>query len=190
MVSLKTISRQCICCFFLVAFSLHSVNAQISTSPEYELKAVFLYNFTQFVEWPSAAFPSEQSPLIIGVLGDNPFGSYLKDVVAGEKVSGHPLIIQRYDNAEDIKGCHILFITEEETESPANKLGQITTDLKKYNVLTVSDAPNFLSQGGMVRFYTKQNKIQLQINLDAVKEADLVISSKLLRLAEMYTIKK
>ena len=158
------------------------LSAQSPVSPEYEVKAVFLFNFTQFVQWPANSFPADQAPLVIGILGEDPFGSYLKETVLGEKVNGHSMIIQHYNNVEEIKICHILFINLPET-----RLEQAVESLKGRNILTVSDAPGFLEHGGMIRFFTRNNKIQLQINLEPSKEANLVISSKLLRLAEIFS---
>lgn len=150
-------------------------------SPEYQVKAVFLFNFAQFVEWPAATFPEAKSPIIIGVLGTDPFGSYLDETVQGEEIEGHPLVIQRFDNVSDIKNCHILFIHS----SIVPRLDYVLKGLKGRNILTVSDGDNFTKQGGMVKFFTANNKIKLRINLDAVKAEDLTISSKLLRLAEI-----
>ncbi len=178
---IKIISRPFIS-LLLIAFSIYSSYAQTTATPEYQLKAVFLFNFTQFVEWAPSSFETDQSPLVIGVLGDDPFDSYLNDIVSGEKVNGHPIVIQHFNSYEDIKTCHILFISNSET----NKIAQITSYLKKYNILTVSDANNFLPQGGMIRFFIRNNKMQFQINLDASRDANLVISSKLLRLADIY----
>src|SRR6266852_4378714 len=69
--------------------------AQTPASPEYQLKGVFLFNFAQFVEWPPTAFPEPQTPLVIGVLGEDPFGPYLDETVRGEKVNNRPLVVQR-----------------------------------------------------------------------------------------------
>ena len=169
----------------LLACSTFFVPAQTSVTPEYQLKAVFLFNFTQFVEWSPSSFISAQASFDIGVLGENPFGSYLEDVVSGEKVNGRPLVVYHYKNLEEIKTCHILFINKAEI----NNLEDILAGIKGKNILTVSDAPNFLQQQGMVRFITKSNKIHIQINLEAAKEADLTISSKLLRVAEIVLLK-
>jgi hypothetical protein len=148
---------------------------------EYQVKAVFLYNFSQFVEWPTNAFPEAQTPLVIGVLGENPFGNYLEETVRGEAVNKHPLVIQHYRQAEDIKACHILFISQ----SKMGRLDQILASLKGRNILTVGDAEGFSLRGGMIRFITEKNKIRLRINLEAAKAASLTISSKLLRPAEI-----
>ena len=160
--------------------------AQTPVSREYQLKAAFLFNFTQFVDWPANSFSSAKEPMIIGILGKDPFGSYLEEIISGEKVNGHPLIINRYNNIDDVGRCQILFINLAETK----KAEQAIAKLKEQNILTVSDAPDFLQQGGMIRFYTKSDKIKLEVNLEASKAANLVISSKLLRLVEIYKPQK
>jgi hypothetical protein len=156
------------------------LSAQKPPSREYQIKAVFLFNFTQFVEWPANAL-QPKAPLVIGILGEDFFGSYLQEIISAEQVNGHPLTIQRYSQIEEIKTCHILFISKSEK----SRIEAITSGLKGRNILTVSDVDNFIKQGGMIRFYTVDNKIQLRINPDAAKEANLIISSKLLRLAQI-----
>lgn len=148
---------------------------------EYKIKAAFLFNFTQFVEWPPAVLPEANTPVVIGVLGENPFGSYLGNLISGEQVNGHPIVMQQYKNVEEIKICHILFINETEI----NKLKQAITTLKGQSILTVSDAPDFIEEGGMVRFVKRNNKLRIQINPLPVKEAGIIISSKLLSVAEI-----
>jgi len=157
--------------------------AQTPASPEYQLKAVFLFNFAQFVEWPATAFPEPQTPVVIGVLGEDPFGAFLDETVRGEKVNNRPLAVQRFRRVEEIKNCHVLFISRSERD----RLGQILPSLKGRNILTVGDAEDFAGRGGMIRFVTEKNKIRLKINVDAAKTADLTISSKLLRPAEIVT---
>lgn len=159
--------------------------AQAPPDREYQLKAVFLYNFTQFVEWPENAFASQQSPMVIGILGTDPFGHYLEETIAGEKINGHPLLIKHFKNVEEIGDCQVLFIN-----LPESKRDQALVTLKGKNILTVSDDPDFMKRGGMIRFFTRQEKIKLQVNLEAAKTENLVLSSKLLRLVEIFIPKK
>ena len=162
------------------------LSSQTPSTREYQLKAVFIFNFTQFVEWPTNSFSNSQSPLIIGILGKDPFGNHLEEALNNEKINGHALVAHRYNSIEEIeKDCHLLYINL--TENTKNE--KAITSLKGLSILTVSDHPDFLKQGGMIRFYTKDNKINLQINPEAAKSANLTISSKLLRLAEIVTPK-
>jgi hypothetical protein len=165
----------------LLVFGLFFTTAQTTANREYQVKAAFLFNFTQFVEWPANALPETKTPLVIGVLGQNPFGTYLQEIISGEQVNGHPLVIQQYKNAEEIKTCHILFINLTEKDKPE----QVIASLKGRSILTVGDGANFIKQGGMIRFITRDNKIQFQINPESAKGADLMVSAKLLKLAEI-----
>jgi len=172
--------------FILVAVLLADsirLLAQSTPSREYQIKAVFLFNFAQFVEWPAHAFAEAQAPLVIGVLGEDPFGTYLEEIVRGEKINGHPLVVQRYHEAAEAKSCHILFIN---LTKPGD-LKQTLAHLKSQSTLMVGDAPNFIQQGGMIRFFTENSKTRIQVNLEPVKDAELAISSKLLRLADIVS---
>jgi len=162
----------------LVFFGELKASAETSPSPEYQVKAVFLFNFAQFVSWPRQ---TSEGPLVIGVLGEDPFGMYLDQTIRGEKVNDRPLVMQRFRRVTEIKACDVLFISRSENDRMDQTLG----NLKGRSILTVSDAENFASRGGMIEFFTERNKIRMRINLDAVKEADLKISSKLLRVAEI-----
>lgn len=153
-------------------------------SREYDLKAVFLYNFASFVEWPRSAFPRADSPFVIATLGRDPFGHALNDVVAGERVHGHPIVVRRYNSIQQVRAQppHILFICASEGE----RVAAIVNDLRGLPILTVSDVPGFLQVGGAIGFSTS-NRVQLRINSEAARRAGLSISSKLLRLAQNPT---
>ena len=155
--------------------------AETGISKEYQVKAVFLFNFAQFVKWPRKAFASVDEPFQIGILGDDPFDDFLDETVTGEKVDGHPLVVHRYKNTKDIQGCRILFICHSES----GRLGDILAGLKGKDILTVGDTEDFNQKGGVVRFVTKENKVRFRINLEAAKGARFTISSKVLRLAEI-----
>ena len=145
---------------------------------EYQLKAVFLFNFAQFVDWQPAA---AQAPLLIGILGDDPFGTFLDETVRGERVGVRPIEIRRYREIREIETCNILFISRSETE----RVGQILAALQNRPILTVSDGEEFAQRGGMIQFVNDKSRIRLRINLEAAQAANIVISSKLLRVAEI-----
>lgn len=161
------------------ALLLAEVPPAAPLTSEYQLKAVFLYNFAQFVEWPDAAFTSPGAPLVIGVFGPDPFGPYLDGVVQGEKIGGRPLVVRRCTRLQDIAGCHILFVTD------AERLPQVLAAVAGRPVLTVGDSEHFNREGGIVRFTVTEGRIRLLINLDSAKAVHLVISSKILRPARI-----
>ena len=155
--------------------------AQSVALRDYQIKAVFLFNFAQFVDWPPAAFQAGDSPFVIGVLGDDPFGPDLEEATKGEKLGNRVLEIRRYRRVEDVDACHILFISRSEI----SRLERVMTALGRRSILTVSDTEEFNRRGGMIRFVTENNKVRMKINLEAAKSANLVLSSKLLRAADI-----
>jgi hypothetical protein len=168
----------------LACLGLNGARGQ-TVSHEYPLKAVFLFNFAQFTDWPTNAFEKPDSPLVIGVLGDDPFGVLLDDAVRDEIVNGRKFVVERFRRVEDIQTCHILFISQSETR----RLDKIVAALKGKPVLTVSEIDNSANNGVRVQFITENNKIRFRINTDSLKEANLTMSSKLLRAAEIIPAK-
>jgi hypothetical protein len=154
---------------------------QSPRASEYQVKAVFLFNFVQFVDWPAPAAPDSQRPFLIGIFGNDPFGPFLDETVRGERLGTRPIELRRYRDVTDIGDCNILFISRSENE----RVPEILSTLRNRRVLTVSDGDTFASQGGMIQFVTDKNRIRLRINLDAAQAANVTISSKLLRVAEI-----
>jgi hypothetical protein len=167
--------------FLIVCVATQPVGSLAAATKEYQVKAAFLFNFAQFVDWPAGAFENAHAPLVIGVIGEDPFGSYLDDIVRGEKIGSHSLEVKRFARVSDVKTCHILFVSKSESR----QMDQIVGSLKNKNVLTVSDVDNFASRGGVIEFFTANNKIRFRINVSAARNASLTVSSKLLRVAEV-----
>jgi hypothetical protein len=168
-------------CMYACCLCFPLLQSQNTPLPEYKIKAVFLFNFTQFVEWPPNVFNNDDAPFVIGILGKDPFGSYIDNVAAGEKMGMHPLTIIRYDDVSEVDNCQMLFMSTKYDK----RLPEVLSSLSNRSILTVSDAPGFVQDGGVIGFVTARNKIKLQVNLTAAKTADLNISSKLLSVAEI-----
>jgi|SRR5882724_7212880 len=165
----------------VLLLSLLLAGHALGQSKEYQIKATFIFNFAQFIDWPTTTFTETNAPFCIGILGDDPFGKYLDETVQGEKIDGHPLVVQRYHQAAEATNCQVLFVSRSETK----RLKEVLAGLKNQNVLTVGEVEGFCKDGGAVRFVTEQNKIHFRISPQAVKDASLTASSKLLRLAEI-----
>jgi hypothetical protein len=148
---------------------------------EHRVKAVFLFNFSKFVEWPPSAFTAADAPFVIGVFGRDPFGSDLDDVARGETVNGRQLLVRRVQTVQDAAACQILFIPQSERAS----LDEILAALARSNTLTVSDLDGAAQRGAMIRLVTDRDKVRMRINVESARAAGLTISSKLLRAAEI-----
>jgi len=148
---------------------------------EHQLKAVYLFNFGQFVEWPAKAFESADAPLVIGILGDDPVGDTIETVVRGESLQGRRLVIRRFASPAELGPCHILFIGRGE----AAKLDETLASIRGRSVLTVTDIDGAERRGAVIALFNESNRIRMRINVAAAKAGNLVISSKLLRPAEI-----
>jgi hypothetical protein len=150
---------------------------------EYQIKAVYLFNFAQFVEWPAKAFADAKAPLVIGVLGEDPFGAALDETVKDEKVGARRITVRRFAKVEDVQDCHILFVSRSE----AGRFDAIMAALKGRPVFTIGDTKGFTKAGGMVRLVTDGTKIRLAINLAEAKASGVIVSSKIVRPATIVT---
>lgn len=148
---------------------------------DYEVKAAFLFHFAELVEWPDASFPNAAAPLGIGVLGDDPFGGSLDQIVEGETVRRRSLQIKRSNKVADLMGCQIIFISASE----AARVEQILTTLGDASILTVSEVDGFIRHGGVLNFYPNGNKVGFEINPDAAKRHGLKISQQLINVGKV-----
>lgn len=146
-------------------------------SLEYPVKSAFLLNFTKFVEWPSTAFEAADSPIAICILGDDPFGSALDQIVAGETVNGRKITIVRIRRAPAPRMCQVVFVSRPEKEA-ASLLASLEP-----GVLTVGEGDNFLRDGGMIAFVLENRRVRFSANQAAAENAGLKISSRLLTVA-------
>ena len=148
---------------------------------EYQVKAVYLFNFGQFVEWPATAYESADSPFVIGIVGDDPFGRALEDVVRGESLNGRTLVVKRFADPASIDACNIVFVGRNESAL----LDRTLRTLQGRSVLTVTDIAGAEHRGAVIALVNENQRIRMRINLAAAKANNLVISSKLLRPAEI-----
>lgn len=145
---------------------------------DYDVKAVYLYNFGRFVEWPASAMTYGDS-FNVCILGQDPFGRALDDTLAGENIGGRSVTAKRISTPQEAVGCQILFISYVED----SRLTKIMEALNKGAVLTVSDIPQFSQRGGMIQFVLDGKRVRFEVNLTAVQRAGLTLSSELLKVA-------
>ena len=164
--------------FALVAASLGDMHAS-APADEYQVKAAMLYNFAMFVEWPAQAFRSTTDPIVVCVLGQNPFGTALEDVVRGKTIGGRAFAVRQIHDLGGASACHILFVGSEYKGLRAS-----SADLKMIGVLTVGEGDGFRAVGGIINFKLEHGRVHFEINREAAEQARLHISSKLLSLAQ------
>jgi hypothetical protein len=171
--------------------------ADSAASTEYQVKAAFLYNFVKFVDWPSEKTTDGNEPVIIGIIGKDPFGRSFEPIMS-KPVKGGKVVIKRFIGLEEleksrerdesgrhpqidsIRKCHLLFICPSEKK----KLKETISLVEDHNVLTVADTKGFLESGGIINFIIEKKKVGFEISIATAKRAELKIRSQLLRLAK------
>ena len=172
----------CILIYLLLAVCfITPIGARGAKVREYEVKAAFLFNFAKFVEWPAGAFPKNDSPFVIGVLGDDPFDHDLEKAVKDKKVKDRKIVIKRFKRISDLENCQILFVSSSEKD----RLAAIFKKVNSKPILTVGDVSGFARRGGVINLIRRDKTIGFEINPKAADKAGLKISSQLLRLAKI-----
>ena len=155
-----------------------------SNSSEYLIKAGFIFNFAKFVEWPQSTFSQPDSPIVIGILGTDPFGSIIDQIVQDKKIGGRGIVIKRLKwgaDSKDLKECKILFVGASERAH----LDELVQTLRGLPILTVGETPGFAERGGVIRLVLEDNRVRFEVNVDAARQSGLTISSRLLTLARI-----
>lgn len=160
----------------LGVFSSQQVRAQ--TASEYQIKAAFILNFAKFVEWPNGPF--ENGNMVVGIVGNDPFGGAIDQIVNGSRANGRTVVVRRLRRSDNLRGCNILFISSSENKN----LGPILDGLKGSSVLTVGEMSEFTRRGGMIRLKIQDNKVRFEVNSTAAGQAGLRVSSKLMALSK------
>jgi len=160
---------------------------------EYQIKAAFLYNFLMFVDWPKEKMPDNKEPIVLGIIGKDPFGNSFEPL-KDKQTKDRSVIIKRFKGLEelkknaaelnqvieDIRKCHLLFICHSEE----GVLQEVISLIKNHNVLTVGDMQTFRESDGMIiNLVMEEGKIRFRINVTAARQAKLEVRSQLLRLA-------
>jgi hypothetical protein len=149
-------------------------------APEYQLKAAFLYKFATYVRWPATGNAETASPFVIGIIGKDPFGRALTDVVHGERVQGRVIVVRKLGRVEEALRCEVLFVSSSERAN----LNEVFAALHGAPVLTVGDMDQFAELGGMINLVTTEDHhIRFDINKGAIDRAGLKVPSQLLGLA-------
>jgi hypothetical protein len=175
---------------FIAAAAVLLVGAQVlpptahaeSPTREYQVKAAFVFNFAQFTDWPATAFDTPDAPLVITVVGTNPYGNAIEQVTRDKKVGGRDVNVRYVANASAVGRTHVLVVCPSEN----GRAGGAVNAAAKSAVLTVGEGEDFSAIGGVVRFFAEDNKLRFEINPAAAQRAGLKVSAKLMQLARIY----
>jgi hypothetical protein len=148
-----------------------------AATKEQAVKAGFVYNVTKYVVWPSRVSNEEHFNLC--VYGDADLGGSLKSL-QNKLVLNKPIVLRRWVKSNNLEACHMVFIATNSTDDVSDLLQKIS----HLPVLTISDSPNFIDNGGMVGLVRNGTRVGFEVNLKAVRAAKLNMSAQLLKLAK------
>ena len=173
--------RHAFCLAVLTIFPI-VMQAVPASSPEYEVKAAFLYKFGNFVDIPK----SPGAPFIVTILGDDPFGDAIDETVRGKSIGGRPIQIRRTRKLEDAVRSEIVFVSASEKA----RMREILDAFRNTQTLTVGDIDGFAAAGGMIGFVLEQSRVRFEINPGAAEQAGIRINAKLLALARIINTER
>jgi hypothetical protein len=153
--------------------------AQELVQSEARLKSAFIFNFAKFVEWPADAFSEPNSPLVVCIVGQESLAAELAQLIQGKSANGRPVVVRRFAVGQELRPCHILFISAKNEGS----LSQILKAARGASVLTVGETEGFIKAGGIIRFIAVKDRLQFEISSASAEHSGLKISSRLMRLA-------
>jgi hypothetical protein len=184
----KSQAAACICLLAvcLRGVCIEAIGANKAADPavtEYQVKALYLYYFAKFVDWPQNTFEDKTSPIIIGIIGDDAFGNLVEAIAKNKTAQEHPIAIRRLKWSSDLRSCHMLFISTFERK----RLAQISAILHSRPILTITEMEDSLQDKGIMNLIIEGGKVQFEVDIAAAERAQLRISSKLLRMAKGTT---
>lgn len=164
----------------LLAGALTPIMASEAPAEEFRVKGAFLLNFAKFVEWPPQAFKKPGDPIVICILGVNPFTPALDLAARQLAVESRGVVVRQIPDAQLASQCHIVFVGVSERKHVRAVLDAV----QKESVLTVGESEGFVASGGVIEFSVEESKVRMEISAEAAKRAGLHISAKLLSLAQ------
>ena len=150
-------------------------------APEHQVKAAFIVNFPKFVEWPATRGLAPGAPLVVAVLGADPFGPFLREAAAGKQVAGHPLEVRAATSPREAAAAHLVYVSASER----GRLPALLKDLEAAQVLTVGDSDGYGGAGVMVNLYLDDRRVRFEVNQPAVARAGLKLSAQMLGVARL-----
>lgn len=167
--------------FALLLGAAVTASAQpVGSASEQSIKAAYLYKLADYVEWPSRALTRPQSPMTIGVLGDDSLVVELRAITRGRTVNGRPIRVRKVEVGGTLEGEHMLFVGA----SAMDDLGRLRDAARSHATLVVTETDDGLAQGSVINFRTVDQRIRFEVSLDSADSSDLKLSSRLLAVAE------
>ncbi|HTV01824.1 MAG TPA: YfiR family protein [Luteitalea sp.] len=178
----RVLGRAAVSLALALSLLCQSARASAATAlDEYAVKAAFIYQFIQFVEWPSEVFADPAANIVVGIVGDDPFDEHLRRTTEGRTAQGRRIVVRTVRHGDQLRQCHLLFVSASEEA----RIPDLLRTLGTANVFTVGDTPGFAQAGGTLNFVMEAARVKFEVNIVAAERARIRISSKLLHVARI-----
>jgi hypothetical protein len=179
--SRRAAAMVCALCFVWAAGTSWNAQAQDDAEAlEQRVKAAFLYKFAGYVEWPAKSFARPETPVVIGVMGNELLAAELIQAVTGRTVNDRLVTVKRLKTGDSLAGIHVLFIGKSESA----QLNQLAQTAQPRSILTVTDSDGALARGSIINFVLSDGRVRFEIALDSAEKSGLKLSSRLLAVAQ------
>jgi hypothetical protein len=162
----------------LWAFSILA-SAQAATPSEQQIKAIFIYKFCLYVEWPPGTFDSDSSPLTIGIVGADEIAAELESKANELVIDGRPLVVRRLNSDSKLDKLNLLFIADTQNDKLANWIDRA----QGHPLLVVTETAAGLDAGSSINFSLQDNRVRFDVALGAAQRQGLKLGAQLLQVA-------
>ena len=140
-----------------------------------KFKALFIYNFTKYINWPQG---NSQGDFVIGIVGKSPIADEIKQIASSRTVNGRNIVVREFASTDDVTRTAILFIPEKSK----NNIGTLSAKAKAWNALVIAESPDACKNGAALNFFTKNGKLNFEISRKNLEASGLQVDSKLFTL--------
>jgi hypothetical protein len=169
-----------LCLLVLAWFGVPARAADDSAPLERAVKAAFVYQFLNYVEWPPNAFASADAPVVVGIIGSERFAAELEQIVRGRRAGSRPIVVRRIKETDPLSGLQVLFVAEVE----GARLAALARAAQQNGVLLVTESEGALASGSAINLRVLDGRVRFEVALDTAERSGLKLSSRLLALAQ------
>ena len=176
----RLLGLSAVLCSLLLALPGAALAQDDAAVLERRVKAAFLYKFADYVDWPEGTFPKPNTPVVIGVAGDDQVAAELASVAASRSAESRPLLVKKLREGDSLAGLQVVFAGRSEV----NRLLQLARSAPAQPVLLVTESDAALGQGSIINFVMTAGRVRFEVALDNAERRGLKLSSRLLTVAQ------
>ena len=177
-----SVRRSTIKLLLLLATLLFGVRVEAQAPMgESQVKAMFVYNFLKFVEWPSNPSVGARDPFVVLIIGEGETADATERFLESKTIGERPLVVRRIRWDQSVAGARAVFVLERDER----KLHRVLEAADAAGVLTIGEGESFTTSGGVIGLLVEDRRMRFDVDTSAAQSAGLRVSSKLLALTRV-----